>query len=91
MFSLRNIRDNAEKESAFIGLCLMINMNPSGVVGVSTKILLIKSIFIRLKKNDENIELNIFHSTKITRIQMLFFFRKIDLYQRLLRLKVVYF
>ncbi|PAV64728.1 hypothetical protein WR25_20562 [Diploscapter pachys] len=32
-YSLRNIRDNAEKESAFIGLCLMINMNPSGVVG----------------------------------------------------------
>jgi len=30
--SLRNIRDNDEKESAFRGLCLMINVNPSGVV-----------------------------------------------------------
>ncbi|XGW08867.1 hypothetical protein V3C99_011300 [Haemonchus contortus] len=31
-FSLRNIRDNAEKESAFRGICYMINLNPSGVV-----------------------------------------------------------
>ncbi|VDO99862.1 unnamed protein product [Heligmosomoides polygyrus] len=31
-FSLRNIRDNAEKESAFRGICYMINLNPSGVI-----------------------------------------------------------
>jgi hypothetical protein len=29
--SLRNVRDNEEKESAFRGLCLMINSNPQGV------------------------------------------------------------
>jgi hypothetical protein len=29
--SLRNVRDNEEKESAFRGLCLMINCNPQGV------------------------------------------------------------
>ncbi|EPB70542.1 hypothetical protein ANCCEY_10366 [Ancylostoma ceylanicum] len=33
-FSLRNIRDNAEKESAFRGICYMINLNPSGVVNI---------------------------------------------------------
>ncbi|MFH4974294.1 hypothetical protein AB6A40_001003 [Gnathostoma spinigerum] len=31
--SLRNIRDNEEKESAFRGLCVMINLNPAGVLG----------------------------------------------------------
>ncbi|ULU04712.1 hypothetical protein L5515_013596 [Caenorhabditis briggsae] len=31
-YSLRNIKDNTEKESAFIGLCNMINMNPVGVL-----------------------------------------------------------
>ncbi|KAI6197203.1 Importin-beta domain-containing protein [Aphelenchoides besseyi] len=30
--SLRNIRDNEEKESAFRGVCFMINANPQGVV-----------------------------------------------------------
>ena len=30
--SLRNIRDNEEKDSAFRGLCLMISVNPNGVV-----------------------------------------------------------
>jgi len=30
--SLRNIRDNEEKETAFKGVCLMINANPQGVV-----------------------------------------------------------
>merc|ERR1719376_1008721 len=30
--SLRNIRDNEEKDSAFRGVCLMIGVNPSGVV-----------------------------------------------------------
>jgi len=30
--SLRNIRDNEEKESAFRGLCLMVNCNPAGAV-----------------------------------------------------------
>ncbi len=30
--ALRNIRDNDEKESAFRGLCLMINLNPAGVI-----------------------------------------------------------
>lgn len=30
--SLRNIRDNEEKDSAFRGVCLMIGANPSGVV-----------------------------------------------------------
>jgi transportin-1 len=29
--SLRNIRDNEEKDSAFRGLCAMININPQGV------------------------------------------------------------
>jgi hypothetical protein len=29
--ALRNIRDNEEKDSAFRGLCYMINMNPQGV------------------------------------------------------------
>ncbi|KAF7639288.1 Importin N-terminal domain-containing protein [Meloidogyne graminicola] len=29
--ALRNVRDNEEKESAFRGLCLMINCNPQGV------------------------------------------------------------
>uniref|UniRef100_A0A915P1V8 Transportin-1 n=2 Tax=Meloidogyne TaxID=189290 RepID=A0A915P1V8_9BILA len=29
--ALRNVRDNDEKESAFRGLCLMINCNPQGV------------------------------------------------------------
>lgn len=30
--SLRNIRDNEEKDSAFRGVCLMIGINPAGVV-----------------------------------------------------------
>ena len=30
--SLRNIRDNEEKDSAFRGLCHMISVNPNGVV-----------------------------------------------------------
>ena len=29
--ALRNIRDNSEKESAFYGMCLMIDQNPGGV------------------------------------------------------------
>ena len=33
--SLRNIRDNEEKESAFRGVCIMITQNPMGVVNVS--------------------------------------------------------
>uniref|UniRef100_A0A9J2Q9I7 Transportin-1 n=1 Tax=Ascaris lumbricoides TaxID=6252 RepID=A0A9J2Q9I7_ASCLU len=32
--ALRNIRDNDEKESAFRGLCIMINVNPAGVLGI---------------------------------------------------------
>lgn len=30
--SLRNIRDNEEKDSAFRGMCHMITVNPGGVV-----------------------------------------------------------
>lgn len=30
--SLRNIRDNDEKDSAFRGMCQMITVNPAGVV-----------------------------------------------------------
>jgi len=30
--SLRNIRDNEEKDSAFRGVCAMITINPAGVV-----------------------------------------------------------
>jgi transportin-1 len=30
--SLRNIRDNNEKDSAFRGMCQMITVNPAGVV-----------------------------------------------------------
>ncbi|CAB1342426.1 unnamed protein product, partial [Coregonus sp. 'balchen'] len=30
--SLRNIRDNGEKDSAFRGICMMIGVNPAGVV-----------------------------------------------------------
>ena len=30
--SLRNIRDNEEKDSAFRGVCTMIGHNPQGVV-----------------------------------------------------------
>ena len=30
--SLRNIRDNEEKDSAFRGVCNMITINPNGVV-----------------------------------------------------------
>lgn len=30
--SLRNIRDNEEKDSAFRGVCQMIHQNPGGVV-----------------------------------------------------------
>lgn len=30
--SLRNIRDNEEKDSAFRGMCEMIQVNPAGVV-----------------------------------------------------------
>jgi transportin-1 len=30
--SLRNIRDNDEKDSSFRGICAMINLNPNGVV-----------------------------------------------------------
>ncbi|XP_032939646.1 transportin-2 [Catharus ustulatus] len=30
--SLRNIRDNEEKDSAFRGICVMIGVNPGGVV-----------------------------------------------------------
>jgi len=30
--SLRNIRDNEEKDSAFRGMCLMIQANPSGIL-----------------------------------------------------------
>jgi len=32
---LRNIRDNEEKDSAFRGICVMIGVNPAGVVQVS--------------------------------------------------------
>lgn len=31
-YSLRNITNNQEKESAFVGLCQMINVNPGGVI-----------------------------------------------------------
>ncbi|CAB3404704.1 unnamed protein product [Caenorhabditis bovis] len=31
-YSLRNIKDNSEKESAFVGLCNMINLNPAGIL-----------------------------------------------------------
>uniref|UniRef100_A0A0N4U2Z0 Transportin-1 n=1 Tax=Dracunculus medinensis TaxID=318479 RepID=A0A0N4U2Z0_DRAME len=30
--ALRNVRDNPEKESAFRGLCYMVNVNPAGVI-----------------------------------------------------------
>ena len=30
--SLRNIRDNEEKDSAFRGVCTLISVNPGGVV-----------------------------------------------------------
>ena len=30
--SLRNIRDNEEKDSAFRGICAMVSVNPGGVV-----------------------------------------------------------
>jgi hypothetical protein len=30
--SLRSIRDNEEKDSAFRGLCLLISINPNGVL-----------------------------------------------------------
>ena len=30
--SLRNIRDNEEKDSAFRGVCTMIGVNPSGII-----------------------------------------------------------
>lgn len=30
--SLRNIRDNEEKDSSFRGVCMMININPTGIV-----------------------------------------------------------
>ena len=32
--SLRNIRDNEEKDSAFRGICAMISVNPGGIVQV---------------------------------------------------------
>lgn len=32
--SLRNIRDNEEKDSAFRGICNMISVNPGGVAQV---------------------------------------------------------
>ncbi|MEQ2161025.1 Transportin-1, partial [Goodea atripinnis] len=32
--SLRNIRDNEEKDSAFRGICTMISVNPGGVVQI---------------------------------------------------------
>ena len=35
--SLRNIRDNEEKDSAFRGICNMINVNPGGVAQVSAR------------------------------------------------------
>lgn len=35
--SLRNIRDNEEKDSAFRGICTMITVNPGGVVQVRRK------------------------------------------------------
>lgn len=31
---MRNIRDNEEKDSAFRGICMMIGVNPGGVVQV---------------------------------------------------------
>ncbi|GMS84334.1 hypothetical protein PENTCL1PPCAC_6509 [Pristionchus entomophagus] len=31
-YALRNVRDNADKESAFRGICLMVNTNPQGVL-----------------------------------------------------------
>lgn len=37
--SLRNIRDNEEKDSAFRGICGMIGVNPGGVVQVSLVIM----------------------------------------------------
>ncbi|XP_029814809.1 transportin-1-like, partial [Manacus vitellinus] len=36
--SLRNIRDNEEKDSAFRGICVMIGVNPGGVVQISAKL-----------------------------------------------------
>lgn len=37
--SLRNIRDNEEKDSAFRGICMMIGVNPGGVVQVRPGVL----------------------------------------------------
>ncbi|GMR36566.1 hypothetical protein PMAYCL1PPCAC_06761 [Pristionchus mayeri] len=31
-YALRNVRDNSDKESAFRGICLMVNLNPQGVL-----------------------------------------------------------
>ncbi|GMT14401.1 hypothetical protein PFISCL1PPCAC_5698, partial [Pristionchus fissidentatus] len=31
-YALRNVRDNADKETAFRGICLMVNQNPQGVL-----------------------------------------------------------
>lgn len=31
-YALRNVRDNADKETAFRGICLMVNTNPQGVL-----------------------------------------------------------
>uniref|UniRef100_A0A183FC99 Retinol dehydrogenase 14 n=1 Tax=Heligmosomoides polygyrus TaxID=6339 RepID=A0A183FC99_HELPZ len=47
-FSLRNIRDNAEKESAFRGICYMINLNPSGVINLE-----ITGSSLAMGKNDQ--------------------------------------
>jgi transportin-1 len=50
--SLANIRDNLEKESAFMGICRMIEVNPSGVGG---DLLLFCDAVIRWNKPSEGL------------------------------------
>lgn len=44
--SLRNIRDNEEKDSAFRGICVMIGVNPGGVVQVRGGVPLFHPIYL---------------------------------------------
>uniref|UniRef100_H3AW35 Transportin-1 n=1 Tax=Latimeria chalumnae TaxID=7897 RepID=H3AW35_LATCH len=61
--SLRNIRDNEEKDSAFRGICTMISVNPSGVVQVMSALCAFFT-YLNLKGQIKKKKLQILHGFK---------------------------
>ncbi|XP_077285627.1 transportin 1 isoform X2 [Arctopsyche grandis] len=62
--SLRNIRDNEEKDSAFRGMCQMITVNPGGVVGDFVYFCDAVASWVHLKEDLKDMFVKILHGFK---------------------------